>query len=101
MKISKNIIPCPACKTRNEYDAFKDKDAHKNGWKNKFVCPACHARLKQRWSTIAYGLVAIGFTSYLTFFTDFEYSFLVLVVVLACMFFLLYFGYIFKMVENA
>ena len=89
------------CRTRSEYDAFKDIEIHKKGWKNEFVCPACHARLKQRWSTIVFSLVAVGFTGYLTFFTDFEYSYLVLGFVIACMFFLLYFGLIFKVEGNA
>ena len=101
MKIPKNIIPCPACKVRNEYNAYKDMKAHAKGWKNKFICPTCQAHLKQRWSTIVFSLVAVGITGYLTFFTDFKYSFITLLVVLASMFFLLYFGFVFKAEENA
>ena len=101
MKIAKNIILCPACKTRSDYEAFKDIEAHEKGWQNKFVCPVCHVRLKQRWSTIVFSLLAIGFTGYLTLFTDFKYSFIVLLVVIASIFFLLYSGLIFKVEENA
>ena len=101
MKITKKLISCPACKARSEYEAYKDIEAHEKGWKNKFVCPACQVRLKQRWSTIIFALVALGFTGYLTFFTNFEYSFLILLIVLASMFFLLYSGVIFKVEENA
>ena len=100
MKIAKSIIPCPACKIRSDYEAFKDIEAHEKGWKNKFVCPACNVRLKQRWSTIVCSLLAVGFTGFLTLFTDFKYSFIVLLVVIVSMFFLLYFGFIFKVEEN-
>ena len=97
----KNMIACPVCKARNEYDAYKNMQAHTNRWKNKFICPACHTHLKQRWSTIVFSLLGIGFTGYLTLFTDFKYSFVVLLIILSCMFFLLYFGLIFKPEEDA
>lgn len=74
--------------------------AHAIDRKKKFICPTCHTHLKQRISTIAFSLAAIGFTGYLTLFTDFKYSFAVLLIVLASMFFLLYYGLIFKMEEN-
>ena len=97
----KNIIPCPVCKTRNEYNAYKDKEAHVKKWKNKFICPSCRAHLTQRWSTMIYSWVAIGLTGYLTLFTDFKYSFLVLIFVILSMFLLVYFGLIFKAETNA
>lgn len=101
MKIAKNIILCPASEVRSDYEDFKDVEAHGECWENKFDCPACHVRLKQRWSTIVFSLLAIGFTGYLTLFTDFTYSLIVLLVVIASMFFLLYFGLVFKVEENA
>ena len=101
MNLPKNIIPCPVCKVRSEYNAYKDKQAHSKKWTNKFICPACHTRLTQRWSTIISSWFVIAFVGYLTLFTDFEYSLVILLLAILGMFLLLYSGLIFKVEENA